>query len=74
MTSMSIKKHLDTVIGRRLTPEQVEAFAAEIEALRARVSADLGEKDVAYMKRIIRLQRRLEIGGRAAIYLSLIHI
>ncbi|HEX6590744.1 MAG TPA: acyl-CoA desaturase [Moraxellaceae bacterium] len=65
---MSIKKHLDTVIGRRLTPEQVEAFAAEIEALRARISADLGEKDVAYMKRIIRLQRRLEIGGRAAIY------
>jgi NADPH-dependent stearoyl-CoA 9-desaturase len=72
MTSMtinsSIKSHLDTVIGRRLTPEQVEAFAAEIEALRARITADLGEKDVAHIKRIIRLQRRLEIGGRAAIY------
>lgn len=71
MTSMnnsSIKQHLDTVIGRRLTPEQVEAFAAEIEALRARITADLGEKDIAHIKRIIRLQRRLEIGGRAAIY------
>lgn len=67
-TSRHIKHHLDTVIGRRLTPEQVEEFGREIEALRARVTADLGEKDLAYIKRIIRLQRRLEIGGRAAIY------
>ncbi|MDQ8035962.1 MAG: acyl-CoA desaturase [Pedobacter sp.] len=76
MTSMnnsSIKNHLDTVIGRRLSAEQVEAFAAEIEALRARITADLGEKDIAHIKRIIRLQRRLEIGGRAAIYAGIVN-
>ncbi|MFZ5561552.1 MAG: fatty acid desaturase family protein [Pseudomonadota bacterium] len=64
MTSMNIS----TGIGRRLAREQVEAFGAEIEALRARIAADLGERDVQYMRGIIRLQRRLEIGGRAAIY------
>ncbi len=76
MTSMNhshIKGRLDTVIGRRLTAEQVEEFGREIEALRARVTADLGEKDIAYMKRIIRLQRRLEIGGRVAIYVGIVN-
>lgn len=68
MTSMNVNSRIESVIGRRLTKEQVEAFGAEIDALRARITADLGQKDLDYIKSIIRLQRRLEIGGRAAIY------
>jgi fatty acid desaturase len=55
------------VIGRYLTKEQVEAFGAELEALRKRVRADLGERDAIYIRSILRLQKRLEIGGRLAL-------
>lgn len=55
------------VISRYLSKAEVEAFGAELEAIRKRVRADLGEKDVAYIKRIMRLQRRLEKGGRLAL-------
>ena len=72
MTSMNIS-HIESVIGRKLTKEQVEAFGAEIDALRTRITADLGQKDLDYIKGIIRLQRRLEIGGRAAIYAGIVN-
>lgn len=55
------------VISRYLTREQVEAFGAELEAIRRRVRADLGERDAQYVRRILRLQKRLEIGGRLAL-------
>lgn len=73
MTNMNINTRLDTVIGKRLTPAQVEAFGKEIEALRERTRASLGEHDVAYIKNLIRTQRQLEVGGRAAIYLGIIN-
>lgn len=61
------------VIGRHLSKIDTENFGAEIEALRERIRADLGQKDVDYIKGIIRLQRRLEIGGRAAIYAGIVN-
>lgn len=73
MTNMNINTRLNTIIGRRLTPEQVEEFGRGVEAIRAKVKADLGEKDIAYMKGIIRLQRRLEIGGRLGIYVGILN-
>lgn len=54
--------------GRHLTKTEVDALGKELDALRERIRADLGENDVAHIKKMIRLQRRLEIGGRAAIY------
>jgi len=39
-----------------LTPEQAEAFGRELDALKARVVADLGERDAAYIRRIIKAQ------------------
>ncbi|MGE5697454.1 MAG: fatty acid desaturase family protein [Candidatus Sericytochromatia bacterium] len=47
-----------------LTPEQLEAFGAELDALRQRVVADLGDRDADYIRRVIKTQRALEIGGR----------
>jgi fatty acid desaturase len=73
MSNMNINTKIASVIGRRLTKEQVEAFGAELETLREKVRADLGEKDVVYIKKIIRLQRRLEIGGRLAIYAGIVN-
>ncbi|WOC11427.1 fatty acid desaturase family protein [Gordonia sp. MP11Mi] len=51
-----------------LTYDQVEALGAELDALRARIVADLGESDRNYLYSIIRAQRKLEFAGRAAMF------
>ncbi len=53
-----------------LTPEQLDAFGAELDAIRARVVADLGERDAAYIHRVIRAQRGLEVAGRGLLFFS----
>lgn len=52
-----------------LTPEQAEEFGRELDALKERVMADLGEKDADYIRRVIKAQRALEVGGRALLFL-----
>src|SRR5687768_8054990 len=54
-----------------LTDEQIDALGAELDALRAEVVGSLGEADAAYIHKIIRWQRGLEVGGRAALLFSL---
>ncbi|MCP4434842.1 MAG: acyl-CoA desaturase [Actinomycetia bacterium] len=44
-----------------------DAFAAELDALRAEVLDTIGAGDADYIRRMIRLQRRLELAGRAAL-------
>jgi len=73
MTSMKINVNRTNTIGRHLSKAQVDELGRELDALRERIRADLGEKDVAHIKKIIRLQRRLEIGGRAAIYAGILN-
>jgi fatty acid desaturase len=58
------------VLSRYLDREQVEAFGAEIEALRRRIRAELGESDIDYIRNVLRWQKRLEAGGRAALHFS----
>ncbi len=53
-----------------LTPEQLEAFGQELDAIRARVVADLGERDVDYINSLIRVQRGLEVAGRGLLFLG----
>ncbi|WP_435742208.1 fatty acid desaturase family protein [Nocardioides sp. SYSU DS0663] len=53
----------------RLTPEQLEAFGEEMDALRQRVLADLGEADAAYIRDVVKAQRAFEVAGRALFYL-----
>jgi len=53
-----------------LTPEQLEAFGQELDAIRARVVADLGERDADYINKVIRTQRGLEVAGRALLALG----
>ena len=59
-----------TVAGKTvtLTPEQAEAFGRELDELKERVIADLGERDATYIRRMIKAQRSLEVGGRALLF------
>jgi NADPH-dependent stearoyl-CoA 9-desaturase len=56
--------------AHNLTPEQLEAFGQELDAIRARVVADLGERDAAYINRVISAQRGLEVAGRGLLFLG----
>ena len=58
--------------NRRLSAEELEAFGAEMDAIRQRIVADLGEKDSAYIYDIVKKQRAFEIAGRALFYLPVI--
>jgi fatty acid desaturase len=51
-----------------MTPEMADAFGAELDELRERVVADLGERDATYIRRVIKAQRALEVGGRALLF------
>jgi fatty acid desaturase len=53
-----------------LTAEQLDALELELERLRAEVAAQLGAEDVAYIRRLIRIQRWSEVGGRASLFLG----
>ncbi|MEV0670747.1 acyl-CoA desaturase [Mycobacterium sp. NPDC050441] len=52
-----------------LTPDQFEEFGRELDVIRERAIADLGERDATYIRDIIKMQRKLEIGGRALLFL-----
>ena len=54
---------------KKLTPEQLEAFGQELDAIRQRIIADLGEEDATYIRGIVKRQRQLEVAGRALMYL-----
>jgi NADPH-dependent stearoyl-CoA 9-desaturase len=56
----------------QLTDAQIEALGRELDALRARVVADLGERDVTYIRNMIRTQRGLELAGRGLLFLGAI--
>ncbi|WP_018830063.1 fatty acid desaturase family protein [Salinispora tropica] len=67
-----------TVIQRKpvnpiahLTAEDIEVIGKELDAIRDRVMADLGERDARYIRRLIRTQRSLELGSRAVLLFSL---
>ena len=54
--------------GYPLTPEQLESFGEEIDAIRLRVLADRGERDANYIRGVIRAQRGLEVAGRGLLW------
>ncbi|CAA9507678.1 MAG: Linoleoyl-CoA desaturase [uncultured Solirubrobacteraceae bacterium] len=57
MSTSSSTAHLDQ--------DAREALAAELDALHAEVRADLGARDAAYIRGVIKAQRQLEAAGRA---------
>jgi linoleoyl-CoA desaturase len=57
--------------SKPLSPAETDAFGRELDALRDRVRADLGSRDVAHIRRIIRLVHYSEAGGRALLHLGI---
>jgi fatty acid desaturase len=54
-----------------LSDAQLDEFARELEAIQREVKANLGATDRAYIKRVIKIQRSLALGGRVLIFASL---
>jgi NADPH-dependent stearoyl-CoA 9-desaturase len=48
-----------------LSDEQLELLGRELDAIHEDVFAQLGERDSRYIRRVIRAQRQLALGGRA---------
>jgi linoleoyl-CoA desaturase len=55
-----------------LTASDVEAIGRELDAIRETVIASRGERDAAYIRRVIAVQRRLELGSRAVLLFSIL--
>ena len=50
---------------------QIAAFGREIDAIRDEVMDSRGDRDRAYILRLIRVQRSLALGGRVVMLLSI---
>ncbi len=53
-----------------LTADELDALGRELDAIRTDVTAQLGQRDADYIRRVIKVQRSLEVGGRAALLFS----
>ena len=53
-----------------LTPEQIENIGVELDALRKEVMDSRGARDAAYIRKVIAVQRYLEVGSRAVLLFS----
>ncbi len=53
----------------QLSPAQLEEFGRELDEIRQRVIADLGQADADYIRGIVKAQRAFEGAGRALFYL-----
>ncbi|MEV6300240.1 acyl-CoA desaturase [Actinoplanes sp. NPDC051861] len=54
-----------------LTPEDIEQIGRELDAIRDEFLAVRGEKDAKYIRKMIAVQRRIELGSRALLLFSL---
>ena len=52
-----------------LTDADLDAFGAELDAIRDEVVASRGQADVDYMRRVIKVQRALGASGRVSLFL-----
>ncbi|HWJ66334.1 MAG TPA: acyl-CoA desaturase [Nocardioides sp.] len=65
----------DAVIDEKyhgLSADQIEKLGEELDAIRQRVIADLGEADAEYLRKVVTTQRKMEIAGRALFYLPVV--
>src|SRR5699024_1818078 len=53
-----------------LSPQQIEDLGRELDEIRTDVMDSLGEDDARYIRRVITVQRYLEMGSRAVLLFS----
>ena len=56
--------------NRALTPAELQAFGDELDGLRVRTVATLGEADARYIRRIVAAVRYTGLAGRALLFLG----
>lgn len=56
--------------SKPLTRQQIETLGQELDALRERTIADLGERDAKYIRKIVAAVRYTEVAGRGLLFLS----
>ncbi len=59
-----LQKKIDNQTAH-LTADEIEQIGQELDELRQRILDSLGERDAAYIRRVIDVQRKLELGSRA---------
>ena len=64
-----IQKKSDNPIAH-LTPEDIEQIGIELDTIRQDVIDSRGEADAAYIRKVIDVQRKLELGSRAVLLAS----
>ena len=70
-TMTVIQKKPDNPIAH-LTAEDIEQLGSELDAIRQDVIDRRGERDAAYIRKVIDVQRKLELGSRAVLLVSLL--
>lgn len=68
---MTALQHSTTNPIAHLTPEDIEELGRELDALREEVLTSRGQRDADYIRKVITVQRRLELGSRAVLLASL---
>jgi linoleoyl-CoA desaturase len=66
----ALTKKTDNPIAH-LTPEDVEQLGRELDAIRQSVLDSRGAADAAYIRKVVDVQRKLELGSRAVLLASL---
>ena len=51
-----------------LSPDQMDRFGEELDAIRQRILSERGQDDANYIRRVIRAQRGLEVAGRGLLW------
>jgi len=70
MKKSKVKKK-DHPLPVDLNSAEIEEFGLEIEAIRTEVMDSRGERDERYIRRMLKVQRSLALGGRLVIFASL---
>jgi fatty acid desaturase len=66
----ALQKKSDNPIAH-LTPEDIEQIGIELDAIRQSVLDTRGAADAAYIRKVIDVQRKLELGSRAVLLASI---
>jgi fatty acid desaturase len=68
---MTVIQKKQTSPVAHLTAEDIENLGKELDAIREQVINSRGERDSAYIRKVIASQRKLELGSRAVLLVSL---
>ena len=58
--------------NRTLTAAELDRFGEELDALRARTVATLGQRDARYIRNVVKAVRYTNLGGRALLFAAAI--